>query len=127
MQVAGFPATVLRRMQHTRRARRSRVRPRRWPLAVAVLAALGLVAAPASGAITIGTVTIPLPVTVPGLSPSPAQGATPPAKTKKKTKAHAASANPFATRGMWIWDLPDSSGGKVSSIIARARRYGIGT
>jgi hypothetical protein len=81
-------------MQHTRRARRNRGRPRRWPLAAVAFVALGLIGAPASGA---------------------------------QPKAHAASANPFATRGMWIWELPDTGGGSVASIIARAHRYEIGT
>ena len=51
---------------------------------------------------------------------------------KKRKQRPAASArgqpsNPFALRGMWIWLLPDASGGSVSAIISRAHQYGIGT
>jgi peptidoglycan hydrolase-like protein with peptidoglycan-binding domain len=35
--------------------------------------------------------------------------------------------NPFALRGMWIWELARSDGGNLSSLIADARRYGIST
>ena len=35
--------------------------------------------------------------------------------------------DPFATRGMWIWELAHSDGGNLSSLIADARRYGINT
>ena len=37
------------------------------------------------------------------------------------------STNPFGGRGMWIWDLASSNGGSVSSIVATAHRYGVGT
>jgi peptidoglycan hydrolase-like protein with peptidoglycan-binding domain len=41
---------------------------------------------------------------------------------------HAASAsNPLANRGMWIWVLSSSDGGKLSNLVAGARRYGITT
>ncbi len=69
----------------------------RYALAVLGLIAAGIIAAPASGRITF------------------------------KAKAHAAASNPFATRGMWIWMLSDSDGGNLSSIIAQAHRYQIGT
>src|SRR5205807_243098 len=39
----------------------------------------------------------------------------------------ASASNPLAVRGMWIWEMPSSNGGNVSSIIARAHRYGIRT
>jgi len=35
--------------------------------------------------------------------------------------------NPLNGRAMWIWELPDVQGGNVSSIIALAHRYGVGT
>lgn len=35
--------------------------------------------------------------------------------------------NPFRGRAMWIWELPDSSGGDLSLIIAQAKRYGVRT
>jgi hypothetical protein len=35
--------------------------------------------------------------------------------------------NPLGGRAMWIWELPDVQGGNISSIVALARRYGIGT
>jgi putative peptidoglycan binding protein len=35
--------------------------------------------------------------------------------------------NPFALRGMWIWELARSDGGNLSNLIADARRYGVST
>jgi hypothetical protein len=35
--------------------------------------------------------------------------------------------NPLSGRAMWIWELPDVQGGNISSIVALAHRYGIGT
>jgi hypothetical protein len=43
----------------------------------------------------------------------------------RHASAHNTQSNPFVGRGMWIWELPSSNGGNVSSIIARAHRYGI--
>jgi hypothetical protein len=37
------------------------------------------------------------------------------------------SSSPFTQRGMWIWVLSRSDGGNLSSLIADAHRYGIGT
>jgi hypothetical protein len=37
------------------------------------------------------------------------------------------SGSAFARQGMWIWYVSRSSGGKAASIIARARRSGVGT
>jgi hypothetical protein len=37
------------------------------------------------------------------------------------------SATPFARQGMWIWYVTRSNGGKPASIVARARRSGVGT
>ena len=42
------------------------------------------------------------------------------------TPARAAS-NPLNGRAMWIWELPNADSGNVSSIIADAHRYGVGT
>jgi hypothetical protein len=39
----------------------------------------------------------------------------------------ASASNPLAVRGMWIWEMPSSNGGNLSSIIGRAHRYGIRT
>jgi Putative peptidoglycan binding domain len=50
-------------------------------------------------------------------------GATP----STTTTTTAAKGNPFGGRGMWIWELGSSNGGNVSSIVARARAYGIRT
>ncbi len=38
-----------------------------------------------------------------------------------------ASGGPLAGRAMWIWELPSTNHGDVSSIVASARRYGVGT
>ncbi len=48
-------------------------------------------------------------------------------RSKPKPRAYAAAANPFRSRGMWIWVLGDSNGGSLASIIAQAHRYQIET
>jgi hypothetical protein len=41
---------------------------------------------------------------------------------------HAAGGgNPLSGRAMWIWELPSTNHGNLASIVASARRYGIGT
>jgi peptidoglycan hydrolase-like protein with peptidoglycan-binding domain len=35
--------------------------------------------------------------------------------------------NPFSARGMWVWVLQASDGGRISTLIARAQAYGIQT
>jgi hypothetical protein len=47
--------------------------------------------------------------------------------TRRHRTAHRAQVSPFAGRGMWIWYVSQSNGGSVGSIIASAKRYGIGT
>src|SRR4051794_12476261 len=42
-------------------------------------------------------------------------------------EAEPAGLTPFDRQGMWIWYVDKSDGGSMSRIIARARRYGIGT
>ncbi len=78
-------------------------------LAVAVFA--GTV--PANGASSGGAGPTTDPSTSPADPPSP-----PPAP---------AAGSPFDSRGMWIWELPRSSGGSISAIISKARHYGVGT
>jgi hypothetical protein len=51
---------------------------------------------------------------------------------RKPSKRRVASttgttSNPLAGRAMWIWELPDTDGGNLSSIIATAHQYGVGT
>jgi peptidoglycan hydrolase-like protein with peptidoglycan-binding domain len=41
--------------------------------------------------------------------------------------APSAHASAFSGRGMWIWYVSASNGGNISSIVARAKRYGVGT
>src|SRR5690348_7223439 len=36
-----------------------------------------------------------------------------------------AAVNPLKGRGMWIWELPSSSGGSTDAILSQAKRYGI--
>jgi hypothetical protein len=48
-------------------------------------------------------------------------------RSKRHQPAHGAQVSPFAGRGMWIWYVSQSNGGSVASIIASAKRYGIGT
>jgi peptidoglycan hydrolase-like protein with peptidoglycan-binding domain len=47
--------------------------------------------------------------------------------TKPKQRHATAASGPFASRGMWIWELPASDGGNVGAIAADSRRYGLGT
>lgn len=42
-------------------------------------------------------------------------------------EATGAGNTPFDRQGMWIWYVSKSEGGSVASIVARAKRYGIGT
>jgi Putative peptidoglycan binding domain len=53
--------------------------------------------------------------------------APPPRSSSKHKSAKKAPGNPFSGRGMWIWELPSSNGGNLSSIVARARRNGVST
>ncbi len=39
----------------------------------------------------------------------------------------AEAASPLQGRGMWIWEVPSSSGGNVDAIISTAHRYGVST
>ena len=79
-------------------------------LSMTVLAACGVAAAPAlaasGGGAGLGTGTT---------SASPV------------SRASHGGSDPLAGRAMWIWELPSTNGGNVSSIIAAAHRYGIGT
>jgi len=43
------------------------------------------------------------------------------------TSTTAGRVNPLSGRAMWIWELPNVDRGNVASIIATARRYGVGT
>jgi len=43
------------------------------------------------------------------------------------TKSAPRSVSPFAGRGMWIWELPFSSGGSAQAIVAKARANGVRT
>jgi hypothetical protein len=80
----------------------------------ALLIACAATAMGASGGASLGT----QPRAVHHVAPRP--GATP--------LSHAArGGNPLSGRAMWIWELPAANGGNLSSIVATARRYGIGT
>ena len=50
-----------------------------------------------------------------------------PAASGRTHRARPAQAGPFDTRGMWIWELPASNHGNVSSIVAKAHRYKVTT
>jgi hypothetical protein len=49
------------------------------------------------------------------------------ARPKTHSIAKIARSNPLGGRGMWIWYISASSGGRLSSIISTARRYGVST
>jgi hypothetical protein len=70
-------------------------------------------------------------VTTPAFGSSGGAGVNPP-KPKARhggtsLKLARSPGNPFAGRSMWIWLLSSSNGGNLSSIVATARQYGIGT
>jgi hypothetical protein len=102
-------------------SRRARGRLRTWVIALVMLLAGGATATAAGAA---GTLTIPLPIALPILSPPTANAAPPHAATHR---ARPAQADPFQTRGMWIWVLSASNGGNLQSLIAQAHRYRIAT
>src|ERR1700752_4078350 len=59
-----------------------------------------------------------------GVSGTPA-GAT--SKQPIGSRAHKTQGGPLNGRGMWIWQLSQSSGGNLDSIISTAHAYGVGT
>ena len=82
-------------------------------LALASAAALAAVASGASGGASLG-----------GHAPAKAK---PRHASAPRQARLAGGGSPLAGRAMWIWELPDSNGGNLSSIIASAHRYGVGT
>ena len=50
-----------------------------------------------------------------------------PKHRQSRRRGAAGSANAFARRSMWIWELANSSGGNLGSIVASARQFGVGT
>ena len=60
-------------------------------------------------------------------SASGASGGSGTRPTMRKQRHAAAASGPFASRGMWIWELPSSDGGNLGAIVADSRRYGLGT
>ena len=58
-------------------------------------------------------------------TPSGAQSKQP--RPSKAPPAHKAQGGPLGGRGMWIWQVSQSSGGDLTSIIDTAHAYGIGT
>lgn len=84
----------------------------RFPLLASLLSALlGVGSAVASSPSTGGAAGIPAAQTT---TVSPAAYAQP-------------AKNPFKGRGMWIWEVPSSSGGSTDAIASQAKRYGIST
>ncbi len=72
----------------------------------------------ASGGASLGAKPRPVRHTISQARRSP--GATP--------VGHAAGdGNPLSGRAMWIWELPYTNHGNLASIVASARRYGVGT
>jgi hypothetical protein len=80
-------------------------------IAVATLVLL----APVSGAAA--TASAGASPTKPALKAAPARASRPPRPQP----------SPFVGRGMWIWDVSQSDGGNLASIVATARSYGIST
>jgi Putative peptidoglycan binding domain len=70
-------------------------------------------------------------VSAPALGASGGAGlgahSSPPRHAGSESKAVTSGGNPLSGRAMWIWELPSVDGGDLTSIIADAHRYGIGT
>ncbi|HEY1566978.1 MAG TPA: peptidoglycan-binding protein [Solirubrobacteraceae bacterium] len=105
------------------RGRRGGLHVRRLPRVITVLAVLcGALTAPAfaagGGGAGLGSGGSDLK----GGASSPARGGS--------TVVHAAASgrrNPLNGRAMWIWEMPQSDGGSLTSLIADARRFGVST
>jgi hypothetical protein len=111
------------------------------PLALLVVTlALVLAGVPVSLAVGAGgspTLTIPLPlglppITLPGIGDANGQGggastSAPGTTIPPPPPVPTRPSNPFAGRAMWIWELPLSSGGNLSTILAKAKQYGVST
>jgi putative peptidoglycan binding protein len=61
------------------------------------------------------------------VSPAAASGGGTSVGVARTTLHNRGSANALARRAMWVWELQFVQGGNVKSIIAQARRWGIGT
>lgn len=48
-------------------------------------------------------------------------------RASRRRRASGGSVNPFARRAMWVWELPNTNGGNVTSIVASAQQFGVGT
>ena len=99
---------------------------------------VGVTSAAAIGSSGSPTLTIPLPGLLPTLTiPLPSvgtangQGGTSPGSAPGTTitppPVAPTTVDPFSGRAMWIWELPDSSGGSLAEIIAKAKYYGVTT
>jgi hypothetical protein len=96
-------------------------RPFAYILAIVAL----LVGVPAPLA---GGVTLPFPIPLPGVGPANGQtGGTTPTPTPPYAPPPRSPGNPLGSRGMWIWYVSRSSGGSLSAIITKAKRYGVKT
>jgi len=49
------------------------------------------------------------------------------ARPHRPTSRSVQVTDPLAGRAMWVWELPNTNGGNVSSIVATAKQYGVGT
>ncbi len=65
----------------------------------------------------------PKPVT----RPQRHRPATRPQRHRPPPGRRASATNPLAGRAMWIWELPYTQGGDLTSIVSLAHQYGIGT
>jgi hypothetical protein len=91
-----------------------------------------------TGTPTTTTTTVPVTTPVTTTVPTTATLTTPGTTTVTTTPAcpkpapapstiSVPKSNPFNGRAMWIWEMHFTNGGSVASIIAQAKRYGIGT
>ena len=104
------------------------------PLAAVAVGQGGVIAQSAGNPPTATGVTmtaVPSPYSIPTTTttstPPPTKPYTVPTTTTPPVISPGPAGNPFATRGMWIWVLRSSDGGRLSVIAAQAKADGIGT
>jgi Putative peptidoglycan binding domain len=62
-----------------------------------------------------------------GVSVTPPGGSSNQSQPSNSPPAHKTPGGPLHGRGMWIWQVPQSNGGNLTSMIETAHAYGIGT
>jgi peptidoglycan hydrolase-like protein with peptidoglycan-binding domain len=70
---------------------------------------------------------VAIALAIAGSASATSGGASTGPKSSGSSHSRVPRGDPFALRGMWIWELARSDGGNLSNLIADARRYGVST